>query len=379
MKAAIAVSLWLTCGLAFLPAGAGGDRSAGGALAPESSTGKAPVPQEEPRLEFKCLWTFGPPGRTGQDARRVVDQAAGLGFNAIVVSGGQAEFRAALFDYARKQKVGVYLMLNPVYGEWGFLKTEGVSVPGADCLQAYGNLKELNTPATPDDVEYAGPWLCIDRPEVRKYAADLATTLMKDKPDGIALDFVGYKNYRGCKCDFSVAEQGKFAKAHPELDAKEAAKQYSLASLTALYEEVRAAVKKADPAGKLAAHVYPPFDPEPLYGNRLAADYPAQTVAWFFAPHWPLDKVESRCRQVKADEHKYHDYTTGTGFIGMYNDEKNRKSPERLRAEIRTVKAAGLNSIMFAGGFKDFDDPSLAKVIADELGGKPQPTTGKGG
>ena len=311
------------------------------------------------------------PRGTAEDAVKFVDAARALGFNAMVVSGGRPDFRGKLFDYARQQGVKVYLTLNAIYGEWGFQKAEGVAMPSVDCLQSYDNLKDLNTPRDTDDVSYPGPWLCPDRPEVRKYAADLAASLMKDKPDGIAVDFVGYKNQSGCRCEYSRARRAEFVKAHPELDAKAAECRFSLESLAALYEEVRKAVVAMDKEAKLAAHVYPPFTPEPLYGNRLPVEYPAQTVAWFFAPHWPMEKVVSRCRAVKADEKQSHDYVTGTGFIGLNMDEVNAKSAERLRAEIRAIRSAGLKAIMVAGTYGDFLKEAPAKVFAEELGGKP--------
>lgn len=319
-------------------------------------------------LTWKCLWPFGLPCRTDKDAVKAVDVTRQLGFNVIVLEDfSRAEFRDRVFAYARQQGVQVYLLLNPVYGEWGFPKAEGVTLPAIDCLQFYWNLAELNTPKTPDDVAYPGPWLCPDRPEVRQYAADMATALCRLKPDGIALDFVGYKNQSACQCNYSRSQRATFAKGHGALDTKAAERQYSLESLIALYSQVRAAVLKTDPQVKLAAHVYPPFDSE-LYGNRLPVENPGQTVAWFFAPHWPMQQVRDRCRAIKADEKAYHPFVTGTGFIGLCTDPANAKSPARLREEIQTVRQAGLTAIMMAGGFDDFQKDGPANVLAEQLG-----------
>jgi hypothetical protein len=317
--------------------------------------------------EWKCSWCFGLKQDTAKDAVDDIDRVKRLGYNAIVINGGTPEFKNRIFAYGKEGKVAVYEVLNPMYGEWGWQRQPGVELPAA-CLQNYKDMETLNNPATSDDVRYAGPWLCPDRPEVRRYATNLAKAIMtNDKPDGVALDFVGYKNYSACECDYSNAERAKFAEAHPDLSSEHVVRELSLQNLAALYEGVRKAVQAINPWAKVAAHVYPPFNPEPLYGNRLAADYPAQTVAWFFAPHWPMEKVAARCRQIKQTEHKYHDYVTGTGFIGIYLDSKNKRSAVRFRLEIRAIRDAGLKGICITGASNILEDPELAKVMIEEL------------
>jgi hypothetical protein len=326
--------------------------------------------RRDQQLEWKCSWCFGVKQGTAKDAVDGIDLVKRLGYNAIVINGGSPEFKNKIFTYSKEQKISVYVVLNPIYGEWGWQKQPGVQLP-VDCLQNYKDMEKLNNPATSDDVRYAGPWLCPDRPEVRRYAADLATAiLINDKPDGVALDFVGYKNYSACECDYSNVERARFAKGHPGLSKEHFRREFSLQNLEALYEGVRTAVQAVNPRAKIAAHVYPPFNPEPLYGNRLAVDYPAQTVAWFFAPHWPLEKVAARCREIKQTEHKYHDYVTGTGFIGIYLDGKNNRNAERFRAEIHAIKCAGLKGICITGFSNILEDSELTKVMIEELGGQ---------
>lgn len=321
-------------------------------------------------LPWKAVWVWGIPRGTQKDAADFITRSKALGFN-VVIGHGSDEFTKALVYTAHKEGLQAYLDLNPIYGEWGWKKVPQVNVP-EDCLQEYpgAEVERLNNPTDPDLVAYKGPFLCIDRPEVHQYAAALAAHLARTyRPDGIALDFIGYKNYRGCRCSYSNAKRAEFAAAHPQMEPEEVEKQFSLSMITALYAKVRSEVTSAAPGTALHCHAYPPFDPEPLYANRLPVEFPAQTVAWYFKPHWPMEKVAAVCRSIKADEHRYHRFVTATAFVALSTEENARKSPERLREEIRAVKDAGINAIMIGGPASFMTDDGLAHVISEELGG----------
>lgn len=337
----------------------------------------APAPQEG--LTWKCVWVWSVKRVTPDDARAEVARAKSAGFNSIVTE-GKPQYIRNVIEEGHRQGIQVLLGHNAVYGEHGWNKLVDVKPPEG-CLQEYppDEVKRLDNPTHPDDVAYKGPWLCIDRPEVRKYAAELAEALVKEFGiDGIAVDFVGYKNKSGCQCDYSRQERAKFAAAHPGMTLQEASKGYSLHSIAAYYADVRKAALKARPFATVAAHIYPFFEPEFYYGNRLRIDYPAQTVAWFFGPHWPIEQVKENCRIVKSTEkmlpgegEAYAPWMrrpTATGFIGLTLDKKDAKSPERLRREIRAIQEAGLRAICIAGD-NFLLDADLTRVMSEELGG----------
>ncbi|MFC1451740.1 hypothetical protein ACFLSJ_00160 [Verrucomicrobiota bacterium] len=322
-------------------------------------------------LAWKCVWVWGLPGKTEQDAVDNIELARSAGFSAFALQSRSAAYRRHAVSYGREHGVEVYMVLNPVYGEWGWRTEPGIEVPET-CLQEYPTEEtdRLNNPTHPDDVAYPGPWLCIDRPEVRRYAAETAKALVREyRPTGIALDFVGYKNYSGCRCPYSARKRPEFAAKHPGLSDDEVERDFSLTMLRTLYEEVRSAVKSEDAEAKLMCHVYPPFNPRRFYGNRLPVEYPCETVAWFFKPHWPIEAVAANCAAVKQGEHKHHDYVTATGFIGLDMDAKALKTPERLRAELRAIKESGLNALCIAGGAAFLKDPNLTRVLSQELAG----------
>lgn len=321
-------------------------------------------------LKWKAVWVWGIPHKTRQDALKYVLRAAELGFN-VVIEDGSDEFRRGLVSHAHEHRMQAFLELNAIYGEWGWKQFGDTEVP-TECLQKYPaeELERLHNPGSPDRVAYKGPFLCIDRPEVRTYAAALAAYLAETyHPDGIALDYIGYKNYQGCKCPFSMQKQCEFIAAHTELSAEEAAKQFSLRMIEKTYQEVKQAVQTAAPGTLLHCHAYPPFDPEPLYGNRLPVDYPAQTVSWYFKPHWTMDQVRTNCLSIMSNEKKYHDCVTATAFIALSLDEECRKPPERLRSEIRAVRDAGIRAVLIGGPASFMQDPGIARVLAEELNG----------
>ena len=210
--------------------------------------------------------------------------------------------------------------------------------------------------------------MCIDRPEVRRYAIELSVSrLASNAFDGIALDFVGYKNYRGCQCTYSSNLRAAYAKTHRELSGGEIERRFSLSMLQLFYQEVRDAVKKQFPKAEIACHAYPQFDPEPINGPLLPVDYPGDTVAWFFKPHWSLEKIAAQCREIKNKEHQAHNYVTGTALMGIGTDAQNGKTPEQIRQEIKTIKQTGIQAIMIVGSDSLLKDPMIIKVLAEEL------------
>jgi hypothetical protein len=322
-------------------------------------------------LQEKCFWQFGGQRRTHTDADNEVRLVKSLGFNALVVA-PRGNYPQYLIARAHQEGLKVYLMHNAVYGGWDWWEFPGAAAPKM-ALQEYPNQEneQLDHPVRADEVAYSGPWICIDRPEGRQYGADLAKAILKAYPgaDGLAVDFVGYKNHLSCRCAYSETERAAFARGHTDLSPGEVAREYSLASLMGYYETVRAAAKEIDPKAAILCHVYPPFDAEPMYGNRLAVDYPAQTVAWFFAPHEDLKTVKERCDTVARTEYQYHPYVTGTAFIGLDPGAPHAKSPQRVREELRLVKEAGLKGLCVAGGAALLQDAAVCDAISEELGG----------
>ena len=98
-------------------------------------------------------------------------------------------------------------------------------------------------------------------------------------------------------------------------------------------------------------HIYPEFRPDPLYGNRVKADFCGQTVAWYF--EWPLEKIIRYTRFVLDHANDFHPGAAGIPFVGV-NSDRNRslafKSPEQLDRELALIVAAGGDTLMVCNG-----------------------------
>jgi hypothetical protein len=82
-----------------------------------------------------------------------------------------------------------------------------------------------------------------------------------------------------------------------------------------------------------------------------------------------MEQVERNCAIVKQTEHKRFPYMVGTGFVGLDMAPESIKTPQRLRQEIRAIKAAGLKGFCVAGDAGFLKDEGLSKVFSQELGG----------
>jgi hypothetical protein len=183
--------------------------------------------------------------------------------------------------------------------------------------------------------------LCFHHPETAALLRAKIRKILINCPEltGIALDYFGYQNHHCCLCDASKAAFATWRKKHPEVPAKDALDQFSLESLIAFINETADTVRELKPGAKTVIHVYPVFQPQPLYGSRLKVDYCCETVAWFFKPYWPDDKIVRYTRVVTNREGRAWPQSRGIPFIGLFVGRKAyaNKSPERLAHELTLV------------------------------------------
>lgn len=217
--------------------------------------------------------------------------------------------------------------------------------------------------------------LCFHRQEVAEHSRKCIREMLDACPalTGVAFDYFGYQNYHCCRCPRSQELLAEFRRAHPDLGEDEALKRFSLDSLVKFTNELADFVREVRPQAKTAIHIYPVYQPEPLYGNRLDVDYCCQTVAWFFEPYWDLKKVERYTRIVVEEQNRYHRRQQGIPFVGVYVGRKSAdKPPERLAEELRTIHRVAGNTSLSVCTFNDFvKDLRLRKVVKEaELTGR---------
>ena len=109
--------------------------------------------------------------------------------------------------------------------------------------------------------------------------------------------------------------------------------------LVKYYNELIDYVKSKRPDFKVMVHIYPYFQPDPLFANRTKSDYCGQTVAWYFA--WPLDKVRHYTKVTVERAKDYYPDVEGIPFVGL-NARKDQalahKTPEQLEKELQTIR-----------------------------------------
>ena len=184
--------------------------------------------------------------------------------------------------------------------------------------------------------------------------------------DGLALDYVGYRNYYACFSDYSNKKRKEFANQHPQMTKQQILEKFSENSLINYTFQARKAAKAVKKDIKLAIHIYPDFDPNPTYGSKLPIEYSGQTIAWFYKPFWSLKKVRAKCMMYKNAKKQKYKYNKFVPFIGVYSG-KRLKSPERLRQEIRIAELAGNGTVMLAFAKTFAKHTELVKIVAEEF------------
>jgi len=334
-------------------------------------------------FDFKALWAH--PQTSVQAVREMVKLADRMGFNVLIVqvtgSGQRCWYESKMLNKPAN------VQIDPLQETIKQAKTKGLSVYAWMVNLAHGGSQALRTEhpeyyqvvkpheqarigtprVNPDRVNvHGGEWLCPDRGLI-DYDREIIEEIVTNYDiDGLALDYVGYRNYYACFCEYSNQKRKEYALSHPGLTEKQVLEQYSEESLVAYVADVAALAKGIDPRLALGIHIYPDFDPNPLYGNRLPVDYCGQTVAWFYKPFWSYGKVFDKARQYKQAEGKYHEGNTFVPFVGVASGER-LKPADRVRTEIRIAGASGARSVMLAFYRTFLDHPELAHVVAEEL------------
>lgn len=334
-------------------------------------------------LRWKLVWVWSMPGGTPAQIDDTVAKARALGFNAVAWQVGAEPERWKAFIHAcRKHGLESYAPIAVSNEKEISYKQE--LLPGEEKLpsgpkddpahqqggEPLGGAtgKEIMSATLPD---FRHPFVAENFREKIRMAINQGHT-------GIALDFIGFRNYHACAC--LLCKRLLERSAPPGMPPQRAADRFHEETLVIFYEELcayaRAYAASLSRKVKITCHVYPAYLPNVLYGNKLPVDYCGQTVSWFFRPHWNFEKIERYTRFVVDYEAQYHETSVGAPFIGFYGkdiDAVHVKSAERVRKEIQTVKACGARAVQFAELGNLLAIPAVAKAVAEELRGTPEP------
>lgn len=208
------------------------------------------------------------------------------------------------------------------------------------------------------------------RDEVKKR---VKAVVMVDGIAGVAIDFVGYCNYRCCRCAHSMELANAYHAKHPEMSAEQALDAFSLESMVAFYNELADYAHSLKPGIKVTCHVYPTFLPDIFYGNRLKLDECSSTAAWYFKPYWTKERMEEHVKRIFGEEKKYWPSAEAAALVGLGATEDGVYTPkpaERFEFELRTLLEAGADKIYVCSMSSVLKSPGHTAVLKKIFTGK---------
>ena len=308
----------------------------------------------------------------GMESPDLFPQAKEMGVDEVYLFSSDPVRLAAYVEKGKKYGILVYGCATPLVGKQ--LPTQEMNAKEDACRARIlaDKTKEKN------GYQFGGePYLplevldlninCFHDESVREaIKKSIRDTAMVKGIAGIAFDFFGYDNYRGCRCLLSMKLAGEYHRNHPGLTEDKAFEAFSLESLVDFYNDMADYARSQKQEIKVACHVHPVFLPEIYYGNRLKRDVCCQTAAWFMEPFWPKERIEEHVRVIFGEEKKYWSFAEGAALLGSTFTAKAShppKLPERVEFELRTMLAAGADRIQVCSGGDLMRSPSSMEVF----------------
>lgn len=307
----------------------------------------------------------------------MVPAAAKAGFSELVVHHDNAAEFSRYIELGRQHGIDIYAWLY--LGDVKAWKAAHPDIaPPMQVMNAEEDaaLARINADKTPGKSNYqfggepvqamevlTTPLLCFHDPRVVAFfKSQIAEMLAFPGVRGVALDYIGYRNYRCCRCPLSMELAAAHHRSHPSLSADQAMDQFSLQSLVEFNNVLAAHARAVDPKTKVITHIYPLYLPEPLYGNRLDVDVCGQTAAWFFEPFWSSTKITEYARVIVEDANRFHPRPRGAALLGYMS--KTNKTPDRVEAELLAIFAGGCHRVHICDFKSAVNQPDIAAILA---------------
>ncbi|MBU1734464.1 MAG: hypothetical protein KJ692_04410 [Verrucomicrobia bacterium] len=332
---------------------------------------RLPAKVQVATMEQRVLTGWG-----GGKAEDVVPKAAEIGFAELVVHHEDSTNFARFIELGKQRGMGIYawLFLGDIPA---WKKAYPDFEPPLQVMSATEDeaLRRIQADKTPGKSRYQfggepvnemevleTPLLCFHDPRViEAFKKQIDEMLNFPGVKGVALDYIGYRNYRSCLCQTSRLQFAVYQEQHPELSRELALDRFSLETLVAFNNRLSAYVKTVSPAAQVITHIYPVYLPEPLYGNRLNLDVCVQTAAWFFDPFWNTNKIKAYARVIAQEANRYHSRPHGAALIGY--GKYPVKSGARLTAELQAILDGGCTRVHVCSLNDVLNTPEAAQVF----------------
>ena len=207
--------------------------------------------------------------------------------------------------------------------------------------------------------------LCLSHPEVRTVFEKQITEYCAEADyAGIAFDFIGYMNGRGCYCAHCRQLYQQYLEQSGKADSGAAQDAFYLRQLVDFCNDMHRFIKEKRPDMLTTSHLYPVFLPKPLYGHLLEYDFVQETAAWYFP--WSEDKILNYSREICR-------YPGGVHFIGYYDHAKRPVFPEktaaRVELELEVMLRGGARHLSVCGFQDVLENPQIRETFKKYIRG----------
>ena len=308
--------------------------------------------------------------------------SAELGVTDVVVSHGNRR----QIELARQHHFRIYPCIVPTVGLWKRYHKDAVAplqvmLPEEEAIHKFrwidkgeGALNPSHYGGEPLFDPSTGRYLsdplstrllCLNHPEVRMvFEKQISEYCAISEYDGIAFDFIGYMNGRGCYCEHCRQLYQQYLEQQELTDTQEAKDAFYLCQLVDFCNHLHRFIQEKRPGMLTTSHLYPVFLPLPLYGRLLEYDFTQETAAWYFP--WNEEKILDYSRVISG-------YPGGVHFVGYYDHAKRPVFPEKTAARIELE----LNAMLRGGarhlsvcGFQDvLENPEIREAFKKYIRG----------
>ncbi|MCB0108144.1 MAG: hypothetical protein KDE53_19615 [Caldilineaceae bacterium] len=295
---------------------------------------------------MKAAWDWHLPRTTADEERALVTFAHGLGFDTLILH----EPTPVMMEMAHALDMKVAAIVTPNGRDFGERYPDALQqmLPVEDAIgdAIRGIQWEPYTIRAHHwfPLVQMGSLLCFEHPAAQAALKERVSRALA-VADGVAFDGFGFANHYACFCATCQGIRQAMAAAKPERHEAELLATMSEATLITISEVLYAHAKTVKPDALVTNHLWPPFRPNPYYGNRLKLDYCSQTISWFYKPNWSLARVEFEAQEMKRLE--VPERNRFVPFIAMFHEPYLARTGERIAQELQIAQRYGDGHLIF--------------------------------